>query len=366
MMRSLIFRFILSTTLIISTFVSAFAEDPHQHGTDDHAKEFKVGEMIMHHIKDDHGWELAHGLTIPLPVILYTGDRGLEVFSSSNFDHDGTHNGYVKEHNHIYRAGANGEPDKTVKVYDFSITKNVASLLLSAVLLILIFFSVRNGYEKNRGKAPKGIQSFLEPIILFVRDEIARPNLGPKYERYLPYLLTLFFFILINNLLGLLPGGANLTGNIAITGVLALITALITNLSGNRHYWAHLFKPTGVPVALLPIMIPVELVGVIMKPLSLMIRLFANITAGHIIILSLLSLIFIARNLGGAGTGWGISLIVAPFTIFMNCIELLVAFLQAFIFTLLSSMYIGSAIEDHHEADHGIGYEGPEFSKDVH
>jgi F-type H+-transporting ATPase subunit a len=323
-------------------------------------KKFNVGDMIMHHIKDDHGWEFAHGVTLPLPVILYTQDRGLEVFSSSNFAHEASYNGYVKEHNKIYRAGASGEPDKTFKVYDFSITKNVASLMLSAVLLLVVFFSVQKAYEKNRGKAPKGLQSFLEPVILFVRDEIAKPNIGPKYGKYLPFLLTLFFFILFNNLLGLLPGGANLTGNIAITMTLALITFLIVNLSGNKHYWAHLFKPTGVPVALLPIMIPVEIVGVFMKPFSLMVRLFANITAGHIIILSLLGLIFIAKDLGGTGMGWGVSPLIIVFSLFMNLIELLVAFLQAFIFTLLTSMYIGSAIEDHHEADHGIGYEGPE------
>ncbi|MGA0558900.1 F0F1 ATP synthase subunit A [Larkinella sp. VNQ87] len=362
MFRLLIRNGFLSIVLFLSTLVAVNAQhdDHSEHGAAEGEKKFNVGDMIMHHIKDDHGWEFAHGLTLPLPVILYTQDRGLEVFSSSHFAHETHYNGYVKEHNKIYRAGANGEPDKSFKVYDFSITKNVASLLLSAVLLIVVFFSVRNGYEKNKGKAPKGLQSFLEPIILFVRDEIAKPNIGPKYYKYLPFLLTLFFFILFNNLLGLLPGGANLTGNIAITMTLAVITFLIVNLSGNKHYWAHLFKPTGVPVALLPIMIPVEIVGVFMKPFSLMVRLFANITAGHIIILSLLGLIFIANDLGGSGMGWGVSPLIVVFSLFMNLIELLVAFLQAFIFTLLSSMYIGSAIEDHHEADHGVGYEGPE------
>ena len=166
----------------------------------------------------------------------------------------------------------------------------------------LLFSAVSRGYAKNKGKAPSGIQSLLEPIILFVRDEIAKPSIGPKYTKYLPYLLTLFFFILVNNLLGLLPGAANLTGNITVTLVLAVITFLIVTFSGNKHYWMHILKPTGVPVALLPIMIPVEIVGVFMKPLSLMIRLFANITAGHIIILSLLGLIFMANNMGGMGT----------------------------------------------------------------
>ncbi|GAB3929173.1 F0F1 ATP synthase subunit A [Larkinella terrae] len=362
MFRLLIRKAFLSIVLSLSTLVAVNAqhEDHHDHEAAEGKKKFNVGDMIMHHIKDDHGWEFAHGLTLPLPVILYTEGRGLDVFSSSHFAHEATYEGYVKEHNKIYRAGADGKPDKSIKVLDFSITKNVASLLLSAVLLIVVFFSVQKGYEKNRGKAPKGLQSFLEPVILFVRDEIAKPNIGPKYGKYLPFLLTLFFFILFNNLLGLVPGGANLTGNIAITMTLAVITFLIVNLSGNKHYWAHLFKPTGVPVALLPIMIPVEIVGVFMKPFSLMVRLFANITAGHIIILSLLGLIFIANDLGGTGMGWGVSPLIVAFSLFMNLIELLVAFLQAFIFTLLASMYIGSAIEDHHEADHGIGYEGHE------
>jgi F-type H+-transporting ATPase subunit a len=363
MIRSAFNRLLIVTSLFLSTFSFSFAQEHTTEGHEAHAEKkekFDVGGMIMHHIRDDRGWEFAHGVTLPLPVILYSADRGLEVFSSSRLAHGAIYNNYKSDHGHLHRVDEAGKPVEGVHVYDFSITKNVASLILSAVILILVFMSVAKGYVTNKGKAPKGIQSFLEPIVLFVRDEIAKPNLGPQYEKYLPYLLTLFFFILVNNLLGLLPGGANLTGNIAVTLVLAIITFFVVNLNGNKHYWMHLVKPTGVPLALLPIMIPVEIVGVFMKPFSLMVRLFANITAGHIIILSLISLIFIANNLGGTGTGWGISLIVAPFTIFMNLIELLVAFLQAFIFTLLTSMYIGGAIEDHHEADHGIGYEGAE------
>ncbi|MBO0929976.1 F0F1 ATP synthase subunit A [Fibrella aquatilis] len=361
MMSSSINRFLLVFALIFSTVAGAFAQEHPAEGHEGEAKgekKFNVGEMIFHHINDDRGWEFAHGVTLPLPVILYTADRGVEVFSSSRLNHGEIYNGYKSEHGHVQRVNAAGKPVEGVKVYDFSITKNVASLLLSAIILLVVFTSIAGAYGKNRGKAPSGLQSFLEPIVVFVRDEIAKPNLGPKYAKYLPYLLTLFFFILVNNLLGLLPGGANLTGNIAVTIVLAVITFFVTNLSGNKHYWLHLVKPTGVPVALLPIMIPVEIVGLFMKPLSLMIRLFANITAGHIIILALLSLIFIAGQ-AGMGTGYGISLIVVPFTLFMNLIELLVAFLQAFIFTLLTSMYIGSAIEDSHEADHGIGYNTP-------
>ena len=361
MIRSSINKFLLVFALALSTVAGAFAQEHTAEGHEAEAgkeTKFNVGEMIFHHINDDKGWEFAHGLVLPLPVILYTNDRGVEVFSSSRLAHGAVYNDYKVEHGHVERVDAAGKPVEGVTIRDFSITKNVASLILSAIILLVVFSSIASSYGKNKGKAPKGLQSFLEPIVVFVRDEIAKPNLGPKYEKYLPYLLTLFFFILVNNLLGLLPGGANLTGNIAVTIVLALITFFVTNLSGNKHYWLHLVKPTGVPLALLPIMIPVEIVGLFMKPLSLMIRLFANITAGHIIILALLSLIFIAGK-AGAGTGYGISLIVVPFTLFMNLIELLVAFLQAFIFTLLTSMYIGSAIEESHEADHGIGYNAP-------
>ncbi|WP_420147072.1 F0F1 ATP synthase subunit A [Spirosoma sp.] len=369
MLRSAINRFLVATALILSSLVGVQAQE-HNHGGESHTQhegdahaekeKFNVGEMIMHHIKDDHGWEFAHGVTLPLPVILYSSDRGLEVFSSSRLAHGEVYNGYKNEHGKIHRVNAAGEVDHEAKFYNFSITKNVASLLLSALIMLLVFSAVSRGYAKNKGKAPSGIQSFLEPIILFVRDEIAKPSIGPKYMKYLPYLLTLFFFILVNNLLGLLPGAANLTGNIAVTLVLSVLTFLIVTFSGNKHYWLHILKPTGVPVALLPIMIPVEIVGVFMKPLSLMIRLFANITAGHIIILSLLGLIFMANNMGGAGTSLAISPVVLFFTLFLNMIELLVAFLQAFIFTLLTAMYIGSAVEEHHEADHGIGYEGAE------
>ncbi|NEU66083.1 F0F1 ATP synthase subunit A [Spirosoma agri] len=361
-MSSVINRFMLAMALVMSSLAFVYAQEEGHEGEvpAEHGKKegFNVGEMIMHHIKDEHGWEFAHGVTLPLPVILYSQDRGLEVFSSSHLAHEAVYNGYKQEHGKVHRVNEAGQTDHEAKVYDFSITKNVASLLLSAVILLLIFPAVSKGYATNKGKAPKGIQSLLEPIILFVRDEIAKPSIGPRYTKYLPYLLTLFFFILVNNLLGLLPGAANLTGNIAVTLVLSIITFIIVNVSGNKHYWMHMIKPTGVPVALLPIMVPVEIVGLFMKPLSLMIRLFANITAGHIIILSLLGLIFMANHMAGTMTSIAISPVVLFFTLFLNMIELLVAFLQAFIFTLLTAMYIGSAVEDHHEADHGIGYEG--------
>lgn len=341
MLKKILLGASIGILLCTTTFAKSQESEGHEHHQTEEAKEdFKIGEMIMHHISDEHGWAFTHDFKLPLPVILYTSDRGLEVFSSSHLEHGHTYQGYVNHHEHIHRVNEAGEVDETIHVTDFSITKNVAALILSAVILFFLFTAVAKGYQVNRGKAPKGVQSFLEPLIVFMRDEVVKPSIGKKYEKYFPYLLTLFFFIFINNLLGLFPGGANLTGNIAITLVLAFITFLITNISANKNYWMHILRPPGVPIALLPIMLPVEIVGVFMKPLSLMIRLFANITAGHIIMLSLFGLIFIFEN-------WGVTPLVAVFALFMNAIELIVAFLQAFIFTLLSSMYIGTAIEEH-------------------
>ena len=353
MFRNIITKLSFITLLSLFTINFISAQEGHEaqhvkHETTAHEEEkFDIGKMIMHHISDSHEWEFAHGLTLPLPVIIYTKQYGIEVFSSNKFtEGNGVYNGYINNHEHIQRLNPQGGIDEEVHVWDLSITKNVASMLLSAVILILLMSTVAKSFVKNRGKAPKGIQSFIEPIIFFIRDEVVIPNVGPKYEKFLPYLLTLFFFILINNLLGLIPGGANLTGNITITLFLAVLTFFITHLNANKHYWLHLVKPEGVPTLMLPLMWVVEIAGVFMKPMSLTIRLFANITAGHIIILSLLGLIFIFQSFAVGG-------VVTLFTLFMNAIELLVAFLQAFIFTLLSSMYIGSAIEEHHEADHG-------------
>jgi F-type H+-transporting ATPase subunit a len=229
---------------------------------------------------------------------------------------------------------------------DLSITKNVAAMLVAALILLWLFIALARSYRKTGISEPRGIQGFLEPVVLFVRDDIAVPNIGEaKYDRYMPYLLTVFFFILINNLMGLvpfLPGGANVTGNIAVTMVLALFTFFITQFSGNKQYWGHIFNTPGVPFWLKPIMIPVELIGIVAKPFALMVRLFANITAGHIIVLSLVSLIFIFKSLALAP----VSIL---FVLFMDCLEILVAFLQAYVFTLLSALFIGLAVqEDHH------------------
>jgi len=324
---------LLFSVLFLVSSVS-FASD---HETEE---DFDIAGMIMHHIGDEHGYEITHGLKIPLPVILYSKEDGLQVFSSSRLDNGKVYNGYKNDHGHIVKLNEDGTVNEAVHPFDFSITKNVATMILSSAILLLIFSAVAKGYRTNKGRAPKGIQSLLEPVILFLRDDVVKPAIGPRYEKYFPYILTLFFFILINNILGLFPAGPNLSGNIAFTMVLAVITFLIVNISANKYYWKHVFMPD-TPGWMYIIMIPVELVGVLMKPMSLMIRLFANITAGHIIMLSLYGLIFIFKSylIGGA---------VGGFALFMSLIELLVAFVQALIFALLTSMYIGSAVEEHH------------------
>lgn len=302
--------------------------------------EFNASEVILHHVMDDHIWHFwdGHYGTWYLPVIVYTSEHGLDVFSSHRFydEHHNVveYNGYKLEHNHIYLA------DSGKAVLDVSITKNVAMLLINATLLLVVFFSVANGYKKNAGKAPKGIQSFFEPIIVFVRDEIVKPNIGHHYEKYLPYLLTLFFFILFGNFLGLLPGAGNMTGNIAVTLTLAVFTFIITNVSGNKAYWGHIFWTPGVPLALRPIIMLVEVIGIFTKPFSLTIRLFVAITAGHIVLLSLISLAFIFKS-------WQVGAGASIMVVFINLIELLVAAIQAYVFTLFTALYIGMATAEH-------------------
>ena len=304
---------------------------------------------IMHHISDAHEWHLwgegDKSFSIPLPIILYT-EGNFDIFMSSGFHHG--HSKIIKD-NRTYSIDHHGHisEDSGLSFIDFSITKNVASMLIGLFVLLLIF-GISGIKAKNNKGAPSGILSFLEPLVLFVRDDIVKPNIGKNYNKYLPYLLTLFFFILVNNLLGLLPGSANVTGNIAITLVLSFITLIVTNFSGNKSYWGHIFNPPGVPLALMPIMIPIEIVGIFTKPFALMIRLFANISAGHIIILSLISLIFMAQSGLGNIAAWSLSPVAVVFVLFMDLIEVLVAFLQAYIFTLLTSLFIGLATVDHH------------------
>lgn len=342
------FLAVVSIFLVGKTF--ATQESSGQQNTANTKQEvFNPTTAILEHIADSHYWHLWNKTSIPLPVILFT-DGGLETFSSANFNHGkeafaGKFHTYKLVEDKIRVVDQNDAVDKVTskKIYDFSITKNVVALWIACILLLIIFFSVASAYRKTVGKAPRGLQSFIEPVIVFVRDEIARPNIGFKYQRYMPLLLTLFFFIWINNMLGLIPvfpGGANVTGNILLTFVLATIVMIAVNFSANKYYWKHIFKPD-VPLWLYPIMIPVELIGIISRPFALMIRLYANISAGHIIVLSLISLIFIFK-----------SFLIAPvsiaFVLFMDVLELLVAFLQAFIFTMLTALFIGTAVEEHH------------------
>jgi F-type H+-transporting ATPase subunit a len=357
---------------------------------DEQTEKFNPGELIIEHIIDSYGWHITtfgeHEISIPLPVILF--DKGKPVvFMSNKFQHGhAAYKGYAlgftpETKGKIVRVtDANGNPitgefaketatiDQNGALLDVSITKNVCSLLISIFLLIFIFLKVAKQYKQRPNMAPKGLQSLLEPIILFVRDEVAIPSIGKeKYAKYLPYLLTLFFFILINNLMGLVPifpGGANLTGNIVVTGILALITFFITSFSAKKSYWVHIINTPGVPWWLkipLPLMPVVELIGVFTKPFVLMIRLFANITAGHIIGLGFIVLIFIFGQMIPA-LGYGVSVISLFFYLFMGLLELIVAFVQAFVFTLLTAIYIGMAIEEHAEhTEHEGVAEHPEL-----
>jgi F-type H+-transporting ATPase subunit a len=299
-------------------------------------------------------------LTVPLPVILlYNGQ--LHTFCSSRFHNEsGSYNGFrlEKEGPHKGKIVRDNEHENIAgapKVYDFSITKTVLAILMSSFLLILIFVSVARSFKRNEGMAPKGLQSLLEPLIIFIRDDIAKSSIGEKkYEKYLPFLLTIFFFIFFNNLFGLIPffpGGANVTGNISVTLVLAVFTFIITTINGNKHYWVDIVNTPGVPWWLkipIPLMPVVEIIGIITKPFVLMVRLFANITAGHIIVLGFVSLIFIFGSISMA-LGLGVSVVSVAFMLFMNVLELLVAFIQAYVFTLLSALYFGLAtVEPEH------------------
>lgn len=362
---------VLFSLLSFSAFSQEHASSDTAHATAAGAhdakpeKEEDISKVILHHIADSHEWHFFGHVALPLPVILWT-DNGLVSFLSNKFGHNdhgtelldanGTklvyyHGKYyypesVKSADGTYIAYNNKGEIMNTKPLDISITKNVVSLLISVTILLVVFIGIANAYKKREGKAPKGLQSILEPIIIFVRDDIAKPQLGHKYRGFMPYLLTVFFFVWLNNLMGLIPffpGGANLTGNIAVTMMLALCTFILTTVNGNKNYWGHVFTPH-VPWWLYPLMIPVEIIGLFTKPIALMIRLFANITAGHILILSLISLIFILKSVLVAG-------IAVPFVLFISVIELVVGFIQAFIFTILSALFIGMAVEEKH-AEH--------------
>ena len=322
--------------------------------------DLNAGEIIIGHIVDAYEWHIAdYGhthISVPLPVILY--DQGeWHFFLSSKFHHGkSAYKGFeIAKEGMLKGKIVRKDADQNfVQPIDLSLTKNSLAVIIYSTIVILIFLGVAKSYRRRERRAPKGFQSIIEPLILFIRDEVALPAIGKKhYERFLPYLFTVFFFIFFNNLMGLIPifpFGANVTGNLAVTGVLALFTFFITTFTGNKNYYAHIFNTPGVPWWLkipLPLMPVIELVGVFTKPFVLMVRLFANITAGHIIILGFISLIFVFGQ-ASIYAGYGMSIISISLSIFINFLELLVAFIQAYVFTLLSAIYFGMAVEEHH------------------
>ena len=349
---------------VLSLFVLLFsgnlkAQQPESKEGKEVKKEgFNAKEVIFEHIMDAHEFHFLsykgsdgkeHAVAIPLPVILYSPQKGLAVFMYSAFEHGEKEvKGYKLEEGKIVPV------EEGIKVYDFSLTRNVVQMLLALSFLVWLMISVAKTYATGQGvrTAPKGKQNLVEVLVAFVRDEVARPNLGHKANKYLPYLLTVFFFILINNVIGLIPGTANVTGNIAFTVILGLISFVVILFSSNKHYWGHIFNPPGVPGFVKPILVLVEFLSVFIKPFALIIRLFANMVAGHIIIICLISLIFIFAQIN-PGAGWGASPVSIAFTVFIYFIEVLVAFLQAFIFTVLTAVFVGQAFEgEHHDDDH--------------
>lgn len=405
-MRSKGFNQLALSLVFFLLFISSvsFAGDKKhggEHG-DGHGEKYDPVATAMHHIADANEFHIFGDIHLPLPIILYAPDHGFTTGLSTMFHHGHSAvDGYVLDHGRVKRvAPGQGFPEGEVKVshvmhkdmeidgkekevafvviddkpyqlesastldgglfgggftsfYDFSITKNVFMMLLASLILILIFFSVAKAYKRRQGEAPSGFQNLMEVFFTFIRDEVSIPMIGEhKYEKFQPFIMTLFFFVLILNLMGLVPffpGSANVTGNLAVTMTLAVFTFIITTINGNRHYWEHVLWMPGIPAWVKIVLTPVEILGLFIKPFSLMIRLFANITAGHIIILSLIGLMFIfgenGENMGGAAVGGVVGML---FTAFMNLIELIVAFIQAFIFATLSASYIGAAVEEHH------------------
>lgn len=387
--------------------------DAHDHGDahaehgDDHGHgEFDMTGTAIHHISDGNVYSILDFLRIPLPTMLYAPGHGWDVFMSNKFgighheDGHKSHNGYVMHHGSVYRVTDPGFPmdgsvevsgfnHKTVKIdgkdkdkyfvnyngkqygldarstldagvlgggitsfLDFSITKKVLAMMIVCLLIFWLFRKAAKRYETHPDKAPRGLQGFLEPLVLFIRDDVAIPFIGEKkYKKYFPFLLSLFFFIFGLNMFGQIPflGSVNATGNLSITLVLAVIVFFVVNLSGNGHYWQHIFWMPGVPVLVKPLLAVVEIMGLFIKPITLMLRLAGNISAGHIAILSFVGLIFILGNAGQSlGGGLVGTALAVPLTMFMMGLELIVGFVQAFVFTILAASYIGAAIEEHH------------------
>lgn len=354
--------FLVLVVLTGAGFVSA-AEVTEKDTANSHSEEsFDAGKFVIEHVSDAFEWHIATfgetHISIPLPIILYSSNKGWNFFMSSKFHHGHeAYNGFRIEHEgehegKIVEISENGEV--VGLPIDLSITKTVAGIFVSVIVLLLIFLNIAKSAKKSANKAPAGMQNLFEPIILFIRDEVAKPAIGEKkFEKFMPFLLTAFFFILINNLLGLVPVfpfGTNVTGNIAVTMVLALFTFFITSINGNKHYWKEIYNPDvpwwlKYPVPLMPI---VELSGVITKPFVLMVRLFANMMAGHMIVTVFVSLIFIFNKLMGVEAGLGVSVVSVAFSVFIVLLDILVSFIQAYVFTLLSALYFGMATSEHH------------------
>jgi F-type H+-transporting ATPase subunit a len=375
-----------------------------------HDEKYDPAATAIHHISDANVYTILDAVSIPLPMILYAKDKGWDFFLSNKFkpghheDGSAAYNGYVMHHGSVHRitdptfpqgevalegfnhtteinakskkvdhyfAKANGQEYKLdprttydggvlgggiTSFYDLSVTKNVVSMLLVALFLLWIFGRAAKFYASNKDKAPKGATNALETIFLYIRDEVAIPFIGKdKYKKYFPLLLSIFFFILGLNLFGQIPflGGVNVTGNLSVTLVLALIVFIIVNINGNKHYWAHIFWMPGVSIPMKILLALIEVMSLFIKPLTLMLRLAGNISAGHIAILSFIGLIFIfgkaGQSIGGGAIGTAMAI---PLTLFMMAIELIVAFVQAYVFTLLTASYIGAATEEAHHDDH--------------
>ena len=377
-------------TLVLFTLIASltFASDDTLHaekvkseshaGSAEQHKKFNAGEMIIHHITDAHEihfFTLHEGETnethysVYLPIVI-KDESGFKCFSASHFYHSKKdvvigekhlhyyeHDGYVLFGEKIYKAenesvinfGADGKISNA-SVLDLSPTKSVVGMFITIFILIGLFGSAARKYKKNKNKAPNGVQGLLEPLVIFIRDEVVIPAIGPKHaNRFMPFLLTTFFFIWVANLLGMIPfiGGFNIMGTLGVTLVLASIVFIITTVNGKGFYWTHIMWPHGVPFLVKLILVPIEIIGVFMKPLVLMIRLTANMTAGHIIFLALTALIFIFGQ-SSAGAGYGVGVGSVAFMVFMYFIELLVAFLQAYVFTLLASLFVSGTVHPEH------------------
>ncbi|MEI8271319.1 MAG: F0F1 ATP synthase subunit A [Paludibacter sp.] len=351
-----ILLFVLLAVLI--PVAGAYANEPEQKKEEQKEKQLDVRAFILEHVSDSYVWHITkvgeHEISIPLPVILYSKTSGWHVFMSSVFHESPSYEGFSipeegKYKGKIVEKNTAGEE---VRPFDISITKNVFALLFSSILMIVCIMYVARSYKKNPLQSKSGFAGVMEMFIMNINDDVIKPCIGKGYEKYAPYLLTVFFFVFTNNILGLIPifpGGANVTGNIAITLVLAVITFLIVNIGGSKEYWKEIFWPD-VPLWLkVPPMLPIiELVGIFTKPFALMIRLFANILAGHSIVLGLTCLVFVTVKLG-VGMNASMTGVSIFFSVFIGFVELLVAYIQAYIFTMLSAVFIGLArVEPHH------------------